>query len=225
MAGREVEVTATVLPVVAEATADGRPWVRVMLPGRPNGRTGWIPADRAIRTSNAWRITINLRARRAVAYRNGKAKRSFRAVIGKPSTPTPRAGGWHLSKDYNDAYRHASAVVDPLTDRAHARWDAEQIGGRLRPLRRRLRGLCRMLCELPDRGVCGASPGLQAGVSRGPRHSSRPDALRSRRTSWRTAHVILAAGRAERLNACGAGVRPGLVPAAGSEAGTHRGAA
>ena len=36
---------------------------------------------------------------------------------------------------------------------------------------------------------------------------------------------ILAAGRAERLNACGAGVRPGLVPAAGGEAGTHRGAA
>jgi putative transposase len=36
---------------------------------------------------------------------------------------------------------------------------------------------------------------------------------------------ILAAGRAERLNACGAGVRPGLAPAAGSEAGTHRGVA
>jgi lipoprotein-anchoring transpeptidase ErfK/SrfK len=89
-ATRPLTGTATVLPVVAEATADGRPWVRVMLPGRPNGRTGWIPADRAIRTSNAWRITINLRARRAVAYRNGKAKRSFRVVVGKPSTPTPR---------------------------------------------------------------------------------------------------------------------------------------
>lgn len=36
---------------------------------------------------------------------------------------------------------------------------------------------------------------------------------------------ILAAGRAERLNACGAGVRPGLALAAGGEAGTHRGAA
>jgi putative transposase len=36
---------------------------------------------------------------------------------------------------------------------------------------------------------------------------------------------ILAAGRAERLNACGAGVRPPLAVAAGDEAGTHRGAA
>jgi putative transposase len=36
---------------------------------------------------------------------------------------------------------------------------------------------------------------------------------------------ILAAGRAERLNACGAGVRPPLAVAAGGEAGTHRGVA
>lgn len=35
----------------------------------------------------------------------------------------------------------------------------------------------------------------------------------------------IAAGLAEIENACGAGVRPGLVPAAGVEAGTHRGAA
>ena len=38
------------------------------------------------------------------------------------------------------------------------------------------------------------------------------------------ARNILAAGRAERLNACGAGVRPPVV-AAGAEAGTHRSAA
>lgn len=36
---------------------------------------------------------------------------------------------------------------------------------------------------------------------------------------------ILAAGRAERLNACGTGVRPPLTVAAGAEAGTHRSAA
>jgi putative transposase len=36
---------------------------------------------------------------------------------------------------------------------------------------------------------------------------------------------ILAAGRAERLNACGGSVRPGHAPAAPGEAGTHRSAA
>jgi putative transposase len=39
------------------------------------------------------------------------------------------------------------------------------------------------------------------------------------------AQIILAAGRAERLNACGDGIRPGLAPAAVSETGTLRGAA
>ena len=36
---------------------------------------------------------------------------------------------------------------------------------------------------------------------------------------------ILAAGRADRLNACGGGVRPGPALAAAGEAGTHRSAA
>jgi putative transposase len=36
---------------------------------------------------------------------------------------------------------------------------------------------------------------------------------------------ILALGRRERLNACGDGVRPGRISAAGGEAGTHRSAA
>ena len=39
------------------------------------------------------------------------------------------------------------------------------------------------------------------------------------------ARNILAAGRADRLNACGAGVRPPSLVAAGAEAGTHRSAA
>jgi putative transposase len=39
------------------------------------------------------------------------------------------------------------------------------------------------------------------------------------------ARNVLAAGRADSLNACGGGVRPGLAQAAAGEAGTHRGAA
>jgi putative transposase len=39
------------------------------------------------------------------------------------------------------------------------------------------------------------------------------------------ARNILAAGRVDSLNACGAGIRPSVIVAAGVEAGTHRGAA
>ena len=40
-----------------ERTVDGERWVRLRLPGRPNGRAGWVPADalRACRGSPAGR--------------------------------------------------------------------------------------------------------------------------------------------------------------------------
>lgn len=81
----------TVLPVLGRArSTDGRAWVHVALPGRPNGRLGWIAADRTRPTSTGWRIAVKLGARRVTVYYFGHAVRRFRAVVGAPSTPTPR---------------------------------------------------------------------------------------------------------------------------------------
>ncbi|MDQ6795070.1 MAG: L,D-transpeptidase [Chloroflexota bacterium] len=80
----------TVLPVLGHARSRGRSWLRVRLPGRPNGHQGWIGAQQARRTSTEWRIFVDLSARRVTVYHFGRAGRRFRAVIGKPSTPTPR---------------------------------------------------------------------------------------------------------------------------------------
>lgn len=81
----------TVLPVLGYATSSaGNPWVNVRLPGRPNGHEGWIPASGTRRTSTAWHVAIRLSTRRVTVYRDGRAKRRFAAVVGKPSTPTPR---------------------------------------------------------------------------------------------------------------------------------------
>lgn len=81
----------TVLPVLGRATgADGRSWVQVKLPGRPNDHAGWIPTAHTRRTATEWRISVKLSTRRVTAYRNGHAERRFRAVVGKSSTPTPR---------------------------------------------------------------------------------------------------------------------------------------
>jgi len=77
----------TVLPVLGDAIgSDGHSWVHVHLPGRPNGHTGWIPR----RTATGWHITVRLSARRVTVYRDGLAQRRFHAVVGHPSTPTPR---------------------------------------------------------------------------------------------------------------------------------------
>jgi lipoprotein-anchoring transpeptidase ErfK/SrfK len=64
-------------------------WLHVMLPGRPNGSTAWIAEKGTRELVTHWHIVVNLGARRVTAYRAGRAVRVFRAVVGKPSTPTP----------------------------------------------------------------------------------------------------------------------------------------
>jgi lipoprotein-anchoring transpeptidase ErfK/SrfK len=78
----------TVLPVLGYA--DRNSWVRVLLPGRPNGHTGWIRTWQTRRADTQWHIRIELSARRLTVYRDGRPERRFRAVVGNPSTPTPR---------------------------------------------------------------------------------------------------------------------------------------
>lgn len=90
-ARRPLTRTRTVLPLLGEATSrTGGSWLRVRLPGRPNGHAGWIPAQRTKRTSTEWRIVVDLSARQVTVYRAERVRRQFRAVVGSPSTPTPR---------------------------------------------------------------------------------------------------------------------------------------
>lgn len=79
----------TVLPVLGEGGRDDD-WVRVLLPGRPNGHTGWISTNRTRATATPWRIRVSLAGRRVLVFEAGRLVRSFPAIVGKPSTPTPR---------------------------------------------------------------------------------------------------------------------------------------
>ncbi|MGI8623967.1 MAG: L,D-transpeptidase, partial [Solirubrobacteraceae bacterium] len=81
----------TVLPVLRDTTgADGRRWLRVRLPGRPNGHSGWISPRSTRSVVTPWRLGVRTSKRRVTVFRDGRAVRRFRAVVGKPSTPTPR---------------------------------------------------------------------------------------------------------------------------------------
>lgn len=78
------------LLVLAERTGhDGRLWLRVRLPQRPNGASAWIPADRTQLASTPWRIVISIRRRTVSLEHAGRVVRVYRAVVGKPATPTP----------------------------------------------------------------------------------------------------------------------------------------
>ncbi len=78
----------TVLPVLGYAIGDS--WVHVRLPGRPSGHKGWIRTWQTRRASTEWHLSLELSTRRVTVYRDGRTERRFRAVVGKPSTPTPR---------------------------------------------------------------------------------------------------------------------------------------
>jgi lipoprotein-anchoring transpeptidase ErfK/SrfK len=93
---RPITLVRTTLPVLKEANdANGRAWLRVRLPGRVFDRktpppTGWITASDTRRGQTAWHLVVDVDARRVVVYHDGARKRSFRVIVGKPSTPTPR---------------------------------------------------------------------------------------------------------------------------------------
>jgi lipoprotein-anchoring transpeptidase ErfK/SrfK len=79
-----------VLPVLQEAIGpEGAHWLRVRLPLRPNGATGWVRASSGSIDSTGWEIVIHRAERRAVVLNHGEVRRSFTVVVGKPSTPTP----------------------------------------------------------------------------------------------------------------------------------------
>ncbi|HUA12826.1 MAG TPA: L,D-transpeptidase [Solirubrobacteraceae bacterium] len=81
--------TPTELLVVATAGAGPQRWLRVDLDRRPNGTALWIEARFATLTVDPWSVHVS-RAHRSVAvYYRGRRRRLFRAVVGKPSTPTP----------------------------------------------------------------------------------------------------------------------------------------
>lgn len=79
----------TILPVLGHGGRGGG-WLRVRLPGRPNSHAGWISARRTRATETDWRLLVSLSARRVTVVLSGRAVRRFRAIVGKPSTPTPR---------------------------------------------------------------------------------------------------------------------------------------
>lgn len=81
----------TVLPVLGDAKgADGRSWVHVSLPGRPNGRRGWITVAGTMPSWTPWRLIVNLNARRVTVYERGQIVRRYPAIVGAPGTPTPQ---------------------------------------------------------------------------------------------------------------------------------------
>jgi hypothetical protein len=77
----------------------GHEWVKLRLPMRPNGRTGWVPRD-ALAELNVVRkyIDVDKRRLRVKLYDRGKVVLRARVGVGTPSTPTPAGRFWIREK-------------------------------------------------------------------------------------------------------------------------------
>ena len=107
------------LMVLDGRRARGRLWLKVALPSRPNGATGWIDRDvvRLVRTH--WRVVVRVDARRLSLLHDGRLVLTTRVVVGAPATPTPRG----LFAVYERVRQAPGAVVGPwaLHLTAHSR--------------------------------------------------------------------------------------------------------
>jgi len=73
----------------ARRNADGRTWLKVLVPRRPNGSSGWLLRDQVRLRPVDYSVEVDLSARTVRLLRGGRAIRSWPAGIGRDWTPTP----------------------------------------------------------------------------------------------------------------------------------------
>jgi lipoprotein-anchoring transpeptidase ErfK/SrfK len=70
-------------------------WVRVLLPVRPNGTTGWIKSSDVRLTPNRYRIAVERGAHQITVYNGDKVVVQEPVAVGTDETPTP-TGKYYL---------------------------------------------------------------------------------------------------------------------------------
>jgi lipoprotein-anchoring transpeptidase ErfK/SrfK len=83
--------------LVDEVSTNG--WVKVLLPVRPNGSTGWVRAQDIAVTPDPYKVVVNLGGHKLTLLKKGKVVLEAPAGIGKGNTPTP-GGQYYLAQLY-----------------------------------------------------------------------------------------------------------------------------
>jgi len=78
-----------ILAVGMRIGSDGRPWYRINVPMRPNGRTGWIPARTVSLSPTVAEIVVHRSSRTIDIYRHGALQVHAQVAIGAPGMETP----------------------------------------------------------------------------------------------------------------------------------------
>jgi hypothetical protein len=112
------------LLLATHTDAQGREWVQLRVPQRPNGHTGWVLREvlGSFRVTH-WLIVVSLSRRHLDAYLDGRLRQSVPVGVGKPSSPTPPGRFWirerfQLTERSNPYWPYALGTSDysTLTD-------------------------------------------------------------------------------------------------------------
>jgi hypothetical protein len=110
---RTPEDTDDLVLVLDRTEVKGREWLRVRLPVRPNGTTGWVPAAALshLQPVKTW-LKISTKTFTATLIKSGKVVFRARVGVGQPQWPTPR-GQFYIRAKLK-GYGAAGSFYGPL---------------------------------------------------------------------------------------------------------------
>lgn len=106
----------------AHWNSNGQEWVKIRIPGRPNGRTGWVERNALARFHvTHTSVVVNRERERLYYYVNGARVWSAPVGVGAPGMPTPTGHFWineifNITNDpANGYYPYAFGTTDYST--------------------------------------------------------------------------------------------------------------
>jgi len=86
------------LLVLGSANVGGTEYLKLRLPERPDGNSGWVNINDLFVQADPYRVVVSIGARSVTIYKGGRRSSSTRAVVGAVGTPTP-LGLFAISED------------------------------------------------------------------------------------------------------------------------------
>ena len=100
-----------VLAVEQRTSTAGKPsWYRIVVPGRPNGRTGWVPAASADLETVDRHLVIYRGARKFEFYVRGKVVRTGTIAVGAKGMETP-IGLFYVTSKFDPSWEVLGAYA------------------------------------------------------------------------------------------------------------------
>lgn len=89
-------------------------WLRILLPSRPNGSTGWISKDKLKTAHSAWSADIDVDARKLTLTQDGEDVGTWPVAVGKHKTPTPEVRTFLMASIIDAEQKQYTPIVLPL---------------------------------------------------------------------------------------------------------------